>query len=150
MPGARLGLERALLGILAATALGCSAAPVPREITVRARDYAFDAPDSLPAGPVAFGLENAGRVPHEVIIVGLRPGATMAEILRRDRADSTWRHLRYPTSGILTADSGVTTPGRLLVNLEAGRTYLLTCNFQDTDTSAVHFHLGMSRLLRAY
>lgn len=145
----RHGFDRALLAAIFMSA-GCGSAPVPREVTVRAHDYSFEAPDSLPAGPVAFGLENAGTVPHEVIITGLRPGASMGEILRRDRADSTWRHLRYPPSGILTADSGVTTPGRLLVNLEAGRTYLLVCNFQDSDTSAVHFHLGMARVIRAY
>lgn len=131
-------------------AISCRPAPGPREVMVRATEYAFQAPDSLPAGPTAFGLENAGRFPHELILVGLRPEATLAEIVRRDRADSTWRHLREPTNGILTADSGITTPGRLLVNLVAGRTYVLICNFQDTDDTPPHLHLGMAHLIKRY
>ena len=129
-------------------AIACSqTGQAPREVLVRASDYAFDAPDTLPAGLVAFGLENTGRVAHEVVIVGLRPEASVAEILRRDKADSTWRHLREPTSGILTADSGVRTPGRLLVDLVRGRRYLLLCNFQDSDSAPPHFHLGMMRVI---
>lgn len=130
--------------------LSCGPAPGPREVMVRATEYAFQAPDSLPAGATAFGLENAGLKAHELILVGLRPGATLSEIVRRDRADSTWRHLREPTSGILTADSGITTPGRLLVNLVAGRTYVLICNFQDSDDAPPHLHLGMVHLIKTY
>jgi hypothetical protein len=124
--------------------------PAPVEVLVRATDYAFDAPDSLPAGRVAFGLENAGRVAHELIVVGLRPGASVAEIVRRDRAESTWRHLREPPSGILTADSGVRTPGHILVDLVPGRRYLLLCNFQDSDSTLPHLHLGMMRVVTAH
>ncbi len=128
----------------------CAAPPAINEVLVRATDYTFTAPDSLPAGPTAFGLVNEGKVPHEVVIVGLQGDATLDEIVRRDRADSTWRHLRQPPSGILTADPGLTTPGRLLVSLEAGRRYLLLCNFQDSDSAAVHMHMGMARVVRAY
>ena len=88
--------------------------------------------------------------PASLIVVGLRPDASVAEILRRDRADSTWRPLREPPSCILTADSGVRTPGRLLVDLIRGRQYLLLCNFQDTDSAPPHLHLGMMRLVTAY
>ena len=136
--------------LLALSSVGCSSTPGYREVTIRARDYAFEVPDSLPAGPVAFALANGGLVAHEVVITGLRPEASLADILHRDKADSTWRDLRYSPSGVLTADSGVTTPGRLLVTLVAGRTYLLLCNFRNTDTSAVHFHIGMAHLVRAY
>ncbi len=144
------GHTRGIVALCLIAVGSCSAAPTPRDILVRAHDYSFEAPDSLPAGLFAFGLENAGLVAHELIVTSLKPGVTLAEVLGRDRADSTWRHLRYPTNGILTADSGVTTPGRLLITLEAGRTYLLGCGFQDTDTSAVHLHMGMAKVLRVY
>ena len=146
----REGIGASTLLLLALSSLGCNSSPGYREVTIRARDYAFEVPDSLPAGPVAFALENDGRVAHEVVITGLRPEATLATILRRDKADSTWRELRYPPSGVLTADSGVTTPGRLLITLVAGRTYLLLCNFRNTDTSSVHFYIGMAHLVRAF
>ena len=146
---------RALARLTLAFGVGLGAAcsqtaQAPREVLVRATDYAFDAPDSLPSGPVAFGLENRGKVAHELIIVGLRPEASVAEIVRRDRADSTWRHLREPPSGILTADSGVRTPGRILVDLVPGRRYLLLCNFQDSDSAPPHLHLGMMRVVTAH
>ncbi|HEY7568048.1 MAG TPA: hypothetical protein VH762_10785 [Gemmatimonadaceae bacterium] len=139
---------RCILAFVMISACGGDAAP--REVIVRALDYAYQSADSLPAGRVAFGLENVGKVPHELIVVGLRPEATLQEIVRRDRADSTWRHLREPPSGILTADPGVRTPGQLLVNLEAGRRYLLLCNFQDSDSTPPHLHLGMARIITAY
>jgi hypothetical protein len=123
---------------------------VPREVVIRAVDYAFQSPDSVPAGRVSFALENAGKVPHEVIVVQLKPEATFGDIVRRERAESTWRHLREPPSGILTADPGVRTPGQLLVRLEKGQRYLLLCNFQDADTTPPHLQLGMARLIHAY
>jgi hypothetical protein len=140
--------------IILTVALGTQCRPVPapsvNEVDVRATDYTFAVAESLPAGPTAFGLINEGKVPHEVVVVGMQDGASLDEIVRRDRADSTWRHLRFPPSGLLTADPGITTPGRLLVTLEAGKRYLLLCNFQDTDSSAVHMHMGMVRVVRAY
>ena len=105
---------------------------------------------TAPPGPTAFGLANAGKVPHEVIIIRLRPNANVQDILRLDRADSTWRDLRDPPSGILTADPGVTTPGQLLVNLQVGERYLLVCNFRDTDTAPAHLHLGMMKLITVH
>lgn len=135
---------------LAAMASACQTAAGPAEVLVEARDYAFLAPDSLPAGPTAFGLTNAGTVPHEVIVVRLRPDADIREILRLDAADSSWSALRDATSGILTADPNVTTPGQLLVNLAAGERYLLVCNFQDAESAPTHFHLGMLKVLHVY
>jgi hypothetical protein len=139
-----------LLAIATLTVVSCRSATMPREILVQANDYAYTMPDSLPAGPTAFGLANAGKVPHEVIVIRLKPDATVQEILRRDAADSTWRDLRDAPSGILTADPGVTTPGQLLLNLQVGEKYLLVCNFQDSDTSKVHFHMGMLKLVTVH
>lgn len=144
-------MRHALLLVISLAALvSCESATMPREVLVQANDYAYTMPDSLPAGPTAFGLANAGKVPHEVIIIRLRPNASIQEILRLDAADSTWRDLRDAPSGILTADPGVTTPGQLLINLQAGEKYLLVCNFQDSDTSKVHFHMGMLKLVTVH
>lgn len=126
---------------------GCIAAPAPKSVLVQANEYAFTAPDSLPAGPTAFGLANGGKVAHEVIIVRLRPNADVREILRLDAARSSWSALRDAPSGILTADPGVTTPGQLLIDLKPGERYLLVCNFQDAETAPAHLHLGMFKLI---
>lgn len=137
-----LGAAAAALALL-----GCAATGAPNTVVVQANEYAFTAPDSLPAGPTAFGLANGGKVAHEVIVVRLRPNADVREILRLDAAGSSWSALRDAPSGILTADPGVTTPGQLLVNLQPGERYLLVCNFQDAETAPVHLHLGMLKLI---
>jgi hypothetical protein len=143
----RIAWPGALLGALVAA---CGTAPVIQEVTVRAHDYAFEGPDSLAAGQVAFAFENLGRVRHEVKVIGLKPGATLAQVLRLAKADSSFAHLVEPTSGILTANAGATTPGRVLVNLVAGRAYVLLCGFQDSDSAPTHDQLGMVHEIRVY
>jgi hypothetical protein len=139
-----LSLSAAVAAVVLA---GCAASRAPNSVLVQANEYAFTAPDSLPAGPTAFGLANAGKVAHEVIIVRLRPNADLREILRLDAAGSSWSALRDAPSGILTADPGVTTPGQLLINLQPGERYLMVCNFQDAESSPAHLHLGMLKLV---
>jgi hypothetical protein len=138
----------ASLGAVALTA--CATNSAPHTVLVQAHEYAFTAPDSLPAGPTAFGLSNQGRMAHEIIVVRLQPQADVQEILRLDRADSSWSALREPPSGILTAEPGITTPGQLLIDLQAGERYLLVCNFRDSETAPAHLHLGMMKLVTVY
>lgn len=130
--------------------LGCSAAPAVQEVTVLGHDYAFQLPDSLPAGPTAFAFENVGEVPHEMILVGLQEGATLDEVMARQRAGGDWRALLEPGAAILIADPGERSNARVLADLEAGRTYALVCNFRDTDDAPPHTELGMIRPVHAY
>lgn len=140
-------LHRLLLAVGLGVVTACAApAPLP-VVAVKGMDYAFTAPDTVAAGETVFAFENVGQMLHEVKVIGLHAGVSLAEIVRLDQADSGWRHLTDQTSGILVARAGTTTPGRLLVHLEAGRTYLLVCGFQDTDESPVHSQLGMIRAL---
>ena len=138
------------VALAALAAAACTAAKSPNTVIVQANEYAFTAPDSLPAGATAFGLANGGKVAHEIIVVRLRPDADLQEILRLDRADSSWSALRDQPSGILTAEPGVTTPGQLLVDLQAGERYLIVCNFRDAETAPAHMHLGMFKLLTVH
>lgn len=130
--------------------VACTAAKAPNAVVVQANEYAFTAPDSLPAGATAFGLANGGKVAHEIIVVRLKPDADVQEILRLDRADSSWSALRDQPSGILTAEPGVTTPGQLLIDLQPGERYLLVCNFRDAETAPAHMHLGMFKLVSVH
>lgn len=131
-------------------AVGCSAEPTTHSVLVHANDYAFTVADSLPAGPTAFGLSNTGAVPHELIIVRLRPGADVQELLRLEAAGGSSRELRDPPAGILTADPGTTTPGQLLLTLQAGERYLMVCNFQDSVSAPLHLQLGMLKLITVH
>jgi hypothetical protein len=138
------------MAIAMLTLSGCAASSATNTVMVQANEYAFTAPDSVPAGATAFGLANSGKMAHEIILVRLRPDADVREILRLDRADSSWSALRDAPNGILTAEPGVTTPGQLLVNLEAGERYLLVCNFRDAETAPAHLHLGMFKLITVH
>lgn len=128
----------------------CAAGTATNTVALQANEYAFTAPDSLPAGATAFGLANGGKMAHEVIVVRLKPNADLREILRLDRADSSWSALRDAPSGILTAEPGVTTPGQLLVDLRVGERYLLLCNFRDAETAPAHLHLGMVKIITVH
>lgn len=138
-----------ILSLLALVLAACSPRPRERytEVVVRGVDYAFLAPDTVVAGPTAFSFVNTGTVRHEVKLIALRPDADPGVAMALAMIDSGWAHMRRPTSGILTAAPGDTTPGRLLAQLVAGETYLLVCHFADADSAPLHSELGMVRRL---
>lgn len=142
-PGSRI---LAIAGLCAAACTPTPAATI-QEVSVRGVDYAFLAPDTVAAGPTALSFSNGGSVRHEVKLIALRPEADVATAMRLAMVDSGWAQLRRPTSGILTAAPGDTTPGRLLAELRSGETYLLVCHFADADTAPLHSELGMIRRL---
>ena len=127
--------------------LGCSGAAQYDQLEVVATDYAFTAPDTVASGEVAVSLVNRGTVMHEVKVIALNRGVDLARVLPLAMADSAWAEYREPTSGILTAQPGLQTPGRLLIDFKPGRTYLLVCAMAQSDTSPLHSELGMVRVL---
>jgi hypothetical protein len=65
--------------------VGCSApadAPpaVPNVVTIRATDYAFEAPTEIPAGMTTFRLVNASPGFHHAVVVRLDSGKTYADL----------------------------------------------------------------------
>ena len=85
-----------LAGMLGATALGAAlgAAPAPRVVTVRARDFSFEAPAEIAAGTVTFRLRNTGKELHHLWVVQLTNGKTPADFTT---AMKTWgSELRMP------------------------------------------------------
>jgi hypothetical protein len=67
---------------------------VPRVVEITASDYAFDAPDSLAAGPVTFKFHNHGPDLHHVYIVNLPGTKTLADLLAGTRGEvlPAWAH----------------------------------------------------------
>src|SRR5215211_6099569 len=60
------------------SALPAAAATAP-VVNITARDFAFDAPDSIPAGLATIRLNNTGTTIHHVQIVHLADGKTFAD-----------------------------------------------------------------------
>lgn len=52
-----------------------------RVVTVTARDFAFEMPTSLPAGPTTFRLLGGGKLQHHLTIVRLDSGKTASDAL---------------------------------------------------------------------
>jgi len=63
-----------VIGTLALTVAACARQPAPPAgpnlVTIIATDYAFGAPDTIPAGLTTFKMLNQGREPHQAVVVG--------------------------------------------------------------------------------
>jgi hypothetical protein len=77
------------LPVAAAAAIGlcaCAKKPAPATpatanvVTITATDFAFAAPDTIPAGLTTFLLINHGQEPHQAILARLDSGKTMADM----------------------------------------------------------------------
>jgi hypothetical protein len=117
--------------------------PEPTEIVVGGDDYAFILADSVPSGSVRFAFENRGQVRHEMVLVQLAEGATLADVGEAVQTGGDPFQFISDFGGVLIAEPGTTAWGELQVDLQAGRTYAMLCNFQDTDDAPPHTELGM-------
>jgi plastocyanin len=114
----------------------------PKEIDVIANDYAFlPLPAGISPGPTIFTFANHGKVFHEVNIVRLKPGATVAEFTKAEALRR--REMIERSVGILIGGPGNRPDGRILVNLMKGSTYVAYCQFKDTPDAPAHLMLGM-------
>ena len=109
--------------------------------TVVGLDYAYQVPTTIPAGLTAFAFENHGKVRHEVVIVRLRAGATLDSVIHSEPGPAQRRFIEIV--GILVAEPGGRPLGRLLVDLAAGQTYVIICNYQDAPDKPRHLAMGM-------
>ena len=90
---ARLGI----LAVAAGFAAGCekpqpapaataTAPATPSVVTVRAKDFAFDAPSEITGGTVTFHFFNDGPNLHHVQLIRLGDGKTVADLLAAMKA----------------------------------------------------------------
>ena len=142
------------LGIVAAASLaaGCAkkeAEPVaqagPNHVVVTAADFAFQAPDSVTAGLEMFHLVNRGPSIHQIQLVQMDSGKTLAElmaVLRNPGPPPAWMHqIGGPNAA---APTGVDT-AVAYVTLAAGN-YALLC-FVPYSAGVPHAMRGMARAL---
>lgn len=143
-----------LLAAASAALVGCSRAE-PRAaadgatptdspvIEVRALDFAFEAPDTVPAGLVTFRMRAEGRAFHHAEIVRLDSGHTLAEyaaaVAASGGAPPAWAHW---VGGVNGADPGGGV-AETAVPLTPG-TYGLICMIPGPDGRS-HLAMGMMR-----
>jgi len=139
---------------LAATLLGCSkkappppANPTPVVVRVVATDFAFSAPDTIPAGVVTMWVVNQGKEPHQAVILRLAPGKTAADfasglaaMAKTPGTPPPWTAEAGGPNAELPGDSGNATQV-----LQPG-TYVLAC-FVPSRDGIPHVMKGMLRTI---
>jgi hypothetical protein len=111
-------------------------------VTITAREFAYDAPDSISAGPTTIKLVSRGRQEHFVQFVKLSGGRTPADFTRASIAHEAtpWA---MSVGGVGTISPGGT--AAVTIDLKPGR-YVMLCDISDTDGTP-HFAKGMIRPL---
>jgi len=136
-----------LLAIVAACSPAKRAAPPPAPpganvVTITATDYAFSAPDSIPAGLPTFRMVNPGREPHQAVVAGA-PGKTFAELeaaLLKEGPFPEWLTFPGGAGVVSSGDSSIVT-----ANVPPGN-YLILCFIPSLDGTP-HILKGMHRRL---
>lgn len=129
------------------TATACTSAkptvpPTARVVTITATEYAFAAPDTIPAGLTTFRMLNPGREPHQAVIAGAQ-GKTFAELeaaLLKEGPIPEWVTFPAGAGAVVSGDSSIVT-----AHVAPGN-YLILCFIPSVDGKP-HVVKGMSRRL---
>lgn len=118
----------------------------PRIVNVRATDYKFDAPASVPAGTISFRLENAGKEVHHLWLVQLKNGKTFEDFVKAMEASGV---PRMPEWAVDVGGPNEASPGvsaYATITLEPGR-YAMVCYVPSPD-GRPHVMKGMVSAFR--
>ena len=111
----------------------------PHEMHVVARDFAFDIPDTVPAGVTTIRLTNEGPDLHHFWIVKLADGKTLDNLLAETRGD------KFPEWAVSVGGPNTPVPGgnsSVTLDLEPGN-YAALCVIPAPD-GIPHVAKGMS------
>jgi hypothetical protein len=132
-----------LLALLVATAAAAPAqSQSPTVLTITARDYAFEVADTVAAGPITIRLHNAGQDFHEVDLMRLTDGRTMADVAH---AIETRQHMPWAAElgGVAAVSPG--DEAAVTIDVPAG-SYVVICGVPDAHGTP-HAMKGMLRAL---
>ncbi|MGH7674756.1 MAG: hypothetical protein ACREMV_05730 [Gemmatimonadales bacterium] len=142
MKSVPLGVAAALVGL----AVGCARKPPAagaHVVTITATDFAFGAPDSIPAGLTTLRLVNRGAEAHHGIVIRIAEGtskSTVDSALRTEGPIPPWMSFAAGPGAAVPGDSSNATS-----MLEPGL-YLMVCFIQGADR-VPHAFKGMTRWL---
>jgi uncharacterized cupredoxin-like copper-binding protein len=109
--------------------------------TLTMRDFTFDIPSTLPAGPNTFSVVNDGPQPHELNILKLAPSAAPSDVLAW-QPDGSSPPPFEAVGGMNGLSQGIA--GNMTLDLAPG-TYFAICNIPDPASGLPHSRLGMVR-----
>jgi len=136
-------------GLAAGTACARPAPPAdgPSVVIITATDYAFNAPDTIPAGRTTFRLVNQGKELHHASLVRLGDGKTIADFGAALQA-AMKNHGPPPAWASFAGGPNAVTPGDTASAtqlLEPG-SYVLVCWIPTIDGTP-HIMKGMMRAI---
>ncbi|HVH09800.1 MAG TPA: hypothetical protein VM736_08385 [Gemmatimonadales bacterium] len=141
-PDGRLHLQKGMFRPVVVKRGSTPQAPFepPADMTVTLNDYAFALDGRLTAGTRALRVENSGPQVHELLILSLRPGKSVADVVGWDQTGMKGPPPGRPLGGIVAL-----APGRratFTVTLMPGR-YVLACFVPDVLDGRTHAMHGM-------
>jgi hypothetical protein len=110
------------------------------DAAVRFKNFAFELPAEIKAGPQTWQVFNDGPQTHEIALVKLAEGATLDDVLQFDAAHAQGEPPYQNIGGFQGIDPGKT--GWLHLDLEPG-TYVAICHIPDPASGEPHSMLGM-------
>jgi hypothetical protein len=136
-----MALVLSACGSAAASTRMAASAAIP-EVTIKAADFSFDAPDQIEAGLIKVNLVNNGQEPHHAQIARLNDGVTLDQFqaaLREGEAAA------FPLIAFV-GGPGLVDPGletQVTLDLTPGQ-YILLC-FMPSHDGVPHLAKGMVR-----
>jgi hypothetical protein len=119
-----------------------AAQPTANAVSYTATEFTFEGPDTIPAGLTTFQLANAGQEAHQLVVMRIDSGKTMADVqaMMQNPAVPDWLGFPVGVSVIAPGDTGnataVLTPGH----------YVMAC-FVSSPDGTPHVAKGMVRPL---
>jgi hypothetical protein len=113
-------------------------APQP-DLTITMKDFSFELPETVSAGPQIWEINNLGPQIHELMIVQPADGMTQEDItafLQTNEGEPPF----IPLGGMQALSTGET--GWMQLDLEAGD-YIIICFVPDPASGIPHANLGM-------
>jgi hypothetical protein len=112
-----------------------------RAVTITASDYAFDAPDTIPAGLTELRLLNRGTEMHHVMLIRLDAGKTMNDLFAAMKPEAALPSWAREVGGPNTPGPGG--ESNAILRFTAGR-YAMICVIPSSDGKP-HVMKGMAK-----
>jgi len=127
-----------------AAAAATAALPIP-DATIKLVDYDFQVSQPLTAGKRTILVENDGPQPHEVALLKLAPGKTVADFAAWDAGGMKGPPPAEPIGGVVALDKGAS--ATFTADLTPGE-YGLLCFVPDTKDGKPHLVHGMMKAIK--
>ena len=115
------------------------------DVIITMVDYDFQLSKPLTPGRHTIRVENAGPQPHELALLRLAPGKTLADFAAWDKGGMKGPPPAEPIGGVVTLDKGGSAV--FSADLTAGD-YGLMCFVPDSKDGKLHFAHGMMKTIK--